>query len=96
MGRMKDWTSERPTEEGFYWFIGWITVSFRDTEPYLTVANFWSGGQCMIGGKMHYEHETLGFWKKLEAPDISPELGVALKTLNDADAFSQAIASRGS
>jgi hypothetical protein len=93
---MKDWISERPTEEGFYWFCGWYTVSVRHTKPCLTVAEYWSGGQCMIGGSIRYEHETLGFWKKLEAPDISPELGVALKTLNDADVFSQAIASKGS
>ena len=95
LGRMKDWTSERPTEAGFYWFCGWYT-SIQHAKPCLVVAEYWSGGQCMIGGRMRDEYETLGFWKKLEAPDISPELNAALKNLNDAETFSQAEALKGS
>ena len=89
------WTSERPTEEGFYWFIGWMTISFRHHEPGLCIADFWAGGQCMIGGSIRYEHETLGLWKKIEAPDVS-SLTDVLKGLRDAEVFSQAEASRGS
>ena len=89
------WTSERPTEKGFYWFIGWSTVSFRHHEPYLHIADFWSGGQCMIGGSIRYEHETLGLWKKIETPDVS-SLTDELKGLRDTEAFSYAEASKGS
>ncbi len=49
----------------------------------------------MIGGRMHYEHETLGLWKKIETPDVS-SLTDELKGLRDAEVFSQAVASRGS
>ena len=92
---MDGWTPNRPTEEGFYWFCGWNTVSFRDMEPYLTIANFWSGDQCMMGGQMHYEHETLGLWKKIETPDVS-SLTDELKGLRDTEAFSYAETLKGS
>ncbi len=92
---MNDWTSERPTEEGFYWFLGWNSISFRHHEPYLHIANVWQSLSCHMGGRIRYEYETLGLWKKIETPDVS-SLTDELKGLKDAEVFSQAEASRGS
>lgn len=93
------WTSERPKEEGFYWFYGRAGM-FHNAVPHLTIARFahyiHNGLMCYIAGYPFYEHETRGLWKKIEDPDISLALTTVLNELNDAVKFCHAEALKGS
>ena len=89
-----DWTSERPTEEGFYWLCGWDSVYRRDENPCLYIAelrqSLHDGLRCFVDGNVRYEYETLGLWQRQGL------VAFTLADLNDDDVFSRAVALRGS
>ena len=69
------WTSERPTEEGYYWFYGW---PFRDrghqAELHLVkIIQIANGVALVTNGHYLYRAEgAYGMWARAELPELPP------------------------
>lgn len=69
---MSDWTTELPTETGWYWFYG---QQFKDSKPGLQTIQVVSGrnGPVRVCGAAFMYGSELGkmrFFKKMETPEL--------------------------
>lgn len=74
------WTSEWPTEQGYYWFYGWCFChrdrppGFHCVEVYRTAIGF----RYATGGHFLYETEgASGIWQPVKLPNLPANLPIS-------------------
>lgn len=69
---MNKWTNKLPKEKGYYWFYGVGWGIEKPTLVIFEVLPFISGDGLMylLDGEVAYEDELVGYWQKLEEPEL--------------------------
>ena len=64
------WTTNIPTEPGWYWFYG---NQFKSTKLELKIVRVWNNGPVVCEGAFMYEQELgpVRWFKPLEVPEAS-------------------------
>jgi hypothetical protein len=81
---MAEWSEELPTEEGWYWFYGWMHGEWKEEDRYSTnKPSFWpvearatrQGFVYIVKGHFMYERMPIrGYFIKTDLPAGAPSL----------------------